>query len=270
MREILAVINNYGLAIVNGSSNYRPVVNEKKQLVFKKKGKGNHDPVKPVLYDHSDGEDMIVYKPVAKPNKSKKTDTDIKTDADIKTDLFRYSIVMAQRKDSVLIDLPKQQGETKNNIPSKQTIEIKGMNPSWNLDRVSFNFRTSGAEAISINFDASEDYLKSDISISINGQIVWCLSQCERIGIELHKLDDYMNVIINALKDSYGDRWNSGIMSIIKSIEPGLRLCIGDFIRKMMVKANQSSNNSNFIGNMAAINARREMPTVTRGRRGTM
>lgn len=264
MREILAVINNYGLAIVNGSSNYRPVVNEKKQLVFKKKGKGNHDPVKPVLYDHSDGEDMIVYKPVAKPNKSKKTD------ADIKTDLFRYSIVMAQREDSVLIDLPKQQGETKNNIPSKQTIEIKGMNLSWNLDRVSFNFRTSGVEAISIKFDASEDYLKSDISISINGQIAWRLSQWERIGIEFHQIDDYMNVIINALKDSYGDRWNSEIMSIIKSIEPGLRLCISDFIRKMMAKANQSSNNSNFIGNMAAINARREMPTVTRGRRGTM
>ena len=41
MRRTRALINKYGIAIVNGSGNYKSVVNEKGQLAFKKRGKGN-------------------------------------------------------------------------------------------------------------------------------------------------------------------------------------------------------------------------------------
>ena len=251
MRRTLAVINKYGIAIVNGSGNYKSVVNEKGQLAFKKRGKGNYDPIEAVLYDHSNSEDIIVYKPVVKPNKGKK---------DVIKDPFRYSIVMAQGNDSVLIDLPKQSGETKDNVPSRQTIEIMGINTGMVL----FNFRTSAYDAVSIVFDVS----KGSISVNINGKDVWYLSQYD--GIEDHKTEDYMNAIINALIYSCGGRWKAEDTDIIKSIEPGLTLCTGDFIEEMKDKANQSSNNPNFMGykgsNVGSTPVISE--AATRGRRG--
>lgn len=255
MRGTLAVINKYGIAIVNGSGNYKSVVNEKGQLAFKKRGKGNYDPIEAVLYDHSNSEDIIVYKPVVKPNKGKKDDI---------KDPFRYSIVMAQGNDSVLIDLPKQSGETKDDVPSRQTIEITGMNLSENIDRISFNFRTSAYDAVSIVFDVS----KGSISVNINGKDVWYLSQYD--GIEDHKTEDYMNAIINALIYSCGGRWKAEDMDIIKYIEPGLMSCISDFVEKMKDKENQSSNNPNFMGyrgsNVGSTPVISEV--ATRGRRG--